>query len=179
MGVASVAGGGDCGSDSHSCESVRLLSAWQRILIDFLRQTYYYKWMAYHHSIMFLGSVGLMFWAGSFCAARLRGLLRVPQRACSSLCCTVDRQYNDDCADRAAHHSVVEERCVIRMHNLVQGNRCILRSHTVCHAAPIDAEVCEALGCSLTYTFGRITANKSTIMLRSAGLLMWFSCVSS
>merc|ERR1712086_278187 len=55
MGVASVAGGGDCGSDSHSCES-----------------TYYYKWMAYHHSIMFLGSVGLMFWAGSFCAARLR-----------------------------------------------------------------------------------------------------------
>jgi len=55
IGVASVAGGSDCGSDSHSCES-----------------TYYYKWMAYYHSIMFSGFVGLMFWAGSFCAARLR-----------------------------------------------------------------------------------------------------------
>ena len=31
------------------------------------------------------------------------------------------------------------------MHNLVQGTRCSPPSHTVCHAAPIDAEVCEAL----------------------------------
>lgn len=55
IGTASVAGGSDCGSDEHSCES-----------------TYYYKWMAYYHSIMFIGFVVAMFWAGSFCAARVR-----------------------------------------------------------------------------------------------------------
>jgi len=48
--------GGSCGDDPHDCES-----------------DYMFKALAIYHASFYIGAFFAMFWAGSFCASRLRG----------------------------------------------------------------------------------------------------------